>query len=264
LNILPGALDGGSTVNVIGRDALLEVVGEQVGSTSAAFGLKELNPSGAHVSTWGLVRNTGVSGALKFTNGTNVSLGANPTLMTLTAAGALVVNGQIETLSGGVKFPDGSVQTKAAPGYTNSQFLSLGGGDFQVFAGAIDDCILDDLFHDIFLPGGNGLWAGSGFLVAPVHLPAGAQVLSITAHVYDTEPNLNYIVNLFRKLNTRGYVNEASFTVNAGVVGNYSQTFTGGPLINGTNSYFLTMRDDASGGSENFAVQNVVIEWRMP
>ncbi len=83
----PGALNGSTNISAMALDAVIEVVGAQAGSISAGFGLKELAMDGSHLSTWSLVRETGVNGALVIQNGTDPNPFGNTERMRITATG---------------------------------------------------------------------------------------------------------------------------------------------------------------------------------
>lgn len=180
---------------------------------------------------------------------------------TTNPAATLSVNGQIETLAGGVKFPDGSVQTKAAPGTgATSQFLRLGPGAF------VSDDSTIRVVNNFF----DGVWATGGSVLAPVQLPSGAQIISIKAFVNDTAPGANLVVSLSQKVNSNTSSNEsANFEVLAGSSGFFNQTFVGGGTVDsGANgrSWFLEVSPNGSGwpGNATLSIQNIEIEWRMP
>ena len=53
-------------------------------------------------------------------------------------AGDLSIDGPIESTLGGFQFPDGTVQTTAASGYTRVVAVAKQGGDFTSIQSAID------------------------------------------------------------------------------------------------------------------------------
>lgn len=77
-------------------------------------GAVTLGPSDAN----SLTLNTGGSARMTILSGGNVGIG------TSTPASLLTVNGTIESTTGGIKFPDGSIQTTSAIGGTNNTIIS--------------------------------------------------------------------------------------------------------------------------------------------
>lgn len=241
-------------------DAALHVVTQNAGggNNTAAFSAPNIGVHQSHIhfgstGDW-IIRSASSTGNVVMQDtGGNVGIGTG------TPNSKLTVNGEIETLTGGVKFPDGSVQTKAAPGTgATSQFLSIGPGGF----------IATDSNNRVVSNFLDGTWATGGELIASVQLPSGAEVLSMTAYVHDTSATANLNVRLVRKISTGANTNGTTFDfdVAAGTVGYFNQTQAGSHIIDGTRGYFLRVFPVGGTwpGNNTLAVNNVVIEWRMP
>lgn len=186
--------------------------------------------------------------------------GGNVGIGTTDPTSKLTVNGQIET-SSGLRFPDGSVQTKAAPGTgATSQFLNLGPGSF----------ISEDSANRVVNSTFDGVWTTTGRLIVPLRLPSGAKVLSVKAYVNDTVPGVNLRVqNLTKKSSDSNSVGSAiDFEVLAASSGYFNQTAT--PTfdltISSDSADFLIVRTVGGEwpGNATLAVQNITVEWRMP
>lgn len=146
---------------------------------------------------------------------------------------------------------------------SGSQYLTLGPGAFKS-----DDSNLR-IVNNVF----DGVWATGGtWIVAPVNLPADAQVLSVKAYVNDTQIGANLNVNMLEKDNLSAnsfYVGSPiiAFEVLAGASGFFNQTFpvTNG-FISGDSAYYVLVAPTPAGwpGNGTLAVQNIVIEWKLP
>jgi len=195
-------------------------------------------------------RTTDDAELMRITNGGNVAIG------TPTPTARLTVNGTVHSLSGGFKFPDDSTQSTAPIGQrVQDEVLMLGPGSFV----AVDTNVVSNNWT-------YGVFTNSGEMIAPIHLPAGAQILSITVYVYDSVPAENLQFQILGKHNashTAGTygVNE----VLAGSSGFYNQTFAGGQIINDVEAMmFWVGTANGSWHGANLAIQNVKIVWRMP
>lgn len=187
--------------------------------------------------------------------------GGNVGIGTTNPNSRLTVNGQIETLSGGVKFPDGSVQTKAAPGTgATSQFLNFGPGSF----------ISEDSANRVVNSTFDGVWTTTGRLIVPLRLPSGARAFSVRAFVNDTVPGVNLRVqNLTKKSSDSNSIGSAiDFEVLAASSGYFNQTAipTFDLTISSDSADFLIVRTVGGDwpGNATLAVQNITVEWRMP
>ncbi len=195
--------------------------------------------------------NTGVipkNLALQPGAGGNVGIGnTNP-------GSRLTVSGIIESRSGGIKFPNGTVQTTAAIGSSLEKTV-LGVGSFV--PGDSNNRVIQNHF--------GGVYAFAGEIFAPIELPAGAVIRSVTAYVRDdSASNLNFWIN--RKVptgfNSFGLKNFDT----SGVTGYGAASGTSAITIDGTSSYHVFVSPIGGGwpGNDTLAIQSIVIEWDRP
>lgn len=187
--------------------------------------------------------------------------GGNVGIGNINPGSKLTVSGIVESRSGGIKFPNGTVQTTAAIGST-TEYLKLGPGCYVTKSGAAQ--VANDW--------GDGVRIASGStteeLMAPIHLPAGARILSMTAYVNDTvATNLRFAI--FMKVNGGPSDNGTGFDFTLSTSAGYAnQTFTPASphVVNNSQSYYLNVQ--ATGGSwplnTSLAINNVVITWDRP
>lgn len=189
------------------------------------------------------------------------AVGGNVGIGNINPGSKLTVSGIVESRSGGIKFPNGTVQTTAAIGST-TEYLKLGPGCYVSKSGAGQ--VANDWLDGVRIASGST----TEELMAPIHLPAGARILSMTAYVNDTiATNLRFAI--FRKINggssDTGTGFDFTFSTSAGYA---NQTFTPASphVVNNSQSYYLNVQ--ASGGSwplnTSLAVNNVVITWDRP
>ncbi|MCC7012911.1 MAG: VCBS repeat-containing protein [Planctomycetes bacterium] len=175
---------------------------------------------------------------------------------TTTPGSPLTVAGTIESTSGGVKFPDGSVQTRAA--YPGTQYLTLGPGDFVPLNS--NDHVVNSWF--------DGVWAYSGELVAPLHLPDGAQVTSVRVIGFDTLATVDLIVEIDGKNRTAtsSYV-EFGHTYTA-IGGYFDQTVAAAPFTidnqNETRFFDVYPAGGAWPGTSALSIISIIVAWHMP
>lgn len=173
----------------------------------------------------------------------------------------LTVAGTIESTTGGVKFPNGTVQTTAAIG-SSTEYLKFGPGSFVSTFGTGQ--VANDWDRGVRFVSGSA----TDQLIAPIHLPVGARILSMTVYINDTvATNLRFEV--IKKINGNFSAHSTAFDFTFATSAGYvNQTFTPASpeVINNTQSYALLI--SASGGSwplnTSLAVNNVVIAWDRP
>ena len=87
-----------ATLSVASRDSLVAAIGQTIGGHSASYALREVSPAdGSLVSTWGMIRETTNTGALKFTHGADGYPGLNPTIMSLETDGGVGIGTETPT-----------------------------------------------------------------------------------------------------------------------------------------------------------------------
>ncbi|MEO1130729.1 MAG: hypothetical protein AAFX05_13640, partial [Planctomycetota bacterium] len=183
--------------------------------------------------------------------------GGNVGVRTLNPTSPLTVNGVIETTAGGVKFPDGTVQTTAAYGSTTEQ-LRLGPGSFVGnFTGT-----------QVRNSWGGGVYAVSGTdeVVAPVNIPVGARIQSMTVYYRDDVAG-NLRCEILTKTNGAGTANGLGFNMITTGSGYTSDTIVGNSLIQTDRTYMLRIFPVNGGvwpGNSTLSINNVVIEWVRP
>lgn len=197
-------------------------------------------------------RTTDDAELMRITNAGNVGIGTD------SPAERLTVDGTVHSVSGGFKFPDNSSQSTAPIGQRDQdEVLMLGPGSFVGVAG---NAVHNDWYWGVYTSG------NFNEMVAPVHLPAGAEVVSVTAYVYDNSGE-NLKLELLSKVNdnTSSFVTSYVFEVQAGFAGFTNQTQTGSYIIEGTRAHFLWVGTvNGTWDGTNLAIQNVKIVWRMP
>lgn len=202
-----------------------------------------------------------VHSGVSFKNLVLLKDGANVGIGNTNPGSKLTVAGTIESTNGGVKFPNGTVQTTAAIGST-TEYLKFGPGSFVSAVGTGQ--VANDWDRGVRFVSGSS----TDQLIAPVHLPVGARILSMTVYINDTvATNLRFEV--LKKVNGNFGANSTAFDFTFATSAGYvNQTFTPASpeVINNTQSYALLI--SASGGSwplnTSLAVNNVVIAWDRP
>ncbi len=228
-NIADGAVTGAKIANGSITSLKIPSGGIQASNLDSSIGLWSVN--GAHV-----YRSSG-----------NVGIG------TSIPQEKLEVNGTIKGTS--IKFSDGTVQTTAAIG-SSSEFLRLGPGSWVPNE---SNRLLAQNFAE-------GAWMSVGAMLAAVHLPAGATVVSITVHVHDTVTE-DLEISLRRKINLGSSSNQDANFVAAGSSGYFTKTVSTSFTINNSEAYFIEIAPKPGigtglwPGNANLAVNNVVIEW---
>lgn len=240
-----------------------------VSPTSAIIGME--SPTGASLSMtqfgsgFDVMSNSGVFAigrhnvdwlfSFDYTSG-EAWLGNKLGIGTTTPGSLLTVAGTIESTSGGVKFPDGSVQTSAA--FPGTQYLTLGPGDFLPLNS--NDHVVNSWF--------DGVWAYSGELVAPLHLPDGAQVTSVRLIGFDTLATVNLVVEIDGKnrTGTSSYV-EFGHTYTA-IGGYFDQTVAATPFTidnqNETRFFDVYPVGGAWPGTSALSIISIIVAWHMP
>lgn len=240
-----------------------------VSPTSAIIGME--SPTGASLSMtqfgsgFDVMSNSGVFAigrhnvdwlfSFDYTSG-EAWLGNKLGIGTTTPGSLLTVAGTIESTSGGVKFPDGSVQTSAA--FPGTQYLTLGPGDFLPLDS--NDRVVNSWY--------DGVWAYSGELMAPLHLPDGAQITSVRVIGFDTVASVNLGVEIDSK-NRTALSSLVDFGhIYTAIGGYFDQTVATTPITidNQNETRFVDVYPVGGTwpGTSALSIISVVIAWHMP
>lgn len=203
---------------------------------------------------------TGLSERLRITEDGEVGIG------TTSPQATLDVDGNLRVRTGGIEFPDGTVQATAA--FEGTQYLFLGPGDFAAHSGNLD--VANSWGLGVYFNGNPG--EGTG-LMAPIHLPHGSRITGITAYVRDDSVGVDLNFRIVRKNLVGGssyVVSPSSFTV-SGSAGYTSGTQSIDHTVsNSLRPYALNVQATNGSsygaywpGNETLSVQGVVIEWTM-
>jgi len=216
-----------------------------VGATNWHMGLDRADGGSLKISKSGLAtHDVGVDPKLTITTNGDVGIGADSPQARLHVSGTPGVDG--------IMFPDGAVQTTAAP---TSGTLNLGPGAFV--AGDSNNRLRQDFAF--------GVRANSGGIYAPVQLPAGATITRMTAYVRD-EVGANLEIRLSRKINLELSSNGTGFLFNtSGNSGFFSVTQEGGSIVEADQAYFVRVEvlNGNWPGDDRLAINNIHIEWTM-
>jgi len=215
------------------------------GATNWHMGLDRADGGSLKISRSGLATDdVGIDPKLTIATNGDVGIGADSPQARLHVSGTPGVDG--------IMFPDGAVQTTAAP---TSGTVNIGPGAFV--AGDSDDRLRQNAF--------GGVFAYNGTIYAPVQLPAGATVTSITAYVRD-EVDANLRIRLEKKINLDSNSNGTVFLFDtSGNSGYFSVTQEGGHIIAADRTYFLRVEvlNGNWPGDTTLAINNIHIEWTM-
>jgi hypothetical protein len=124
-----------------------------------------------------------------------------------------------------------------------------------------------DLLSNSFVHGVYFQVPTSWSMLAPVDLPHGATVTSLTLNVRDTSATVDATAVLGRKeATTFGSVLTAATATPTGSSGFMSATGPSSHVVdNASGSYFVVIHPGTSWpGNTTLAIQTVVIEWTMP
>jgi hypothetical protein len=199
------------------------------------------NPFGGTLSN-GLVLRTDDTNRLAIAENGNVGIG------TTNPGSKLTVSGMVETTSGGIKFPNGTVQTTAAIG-SSTEYKKISYAEF----------LPNDSNNRVIRGSSFGTYAFAGELYAPIDLPGGARVTKITCNVAD-----NVAANLVFEFRW-GATLLASWDTSA-VSGNEATVWTGLQTLNNTDVYNIRVLAVNGGwpGTVALAIRSIVIEWDLP
>ncbi len=188
----------------------------------------------------------------------NAWLGNSLGIGTTTPTSPLTVAGTIESTSGGIKFPDGTVQTTASVANTANQYLALGPGDFLPLDS--NDRVVNSWY--------DGVWAYSGELVAPIHLPDGAQITGVRLTGFDTLATVNLAVEIDSKVRN-GISSATVYSHTFPATGGYfDQNTVAGPITvdNANFTRFIGVYPVGGGwpGTSALSITSLIVEWSMP
>jgi hypothetical protein len=215
------------------------------GATNWHMGLDRADGGSLKISRSGLVTDdVGIDPKLTIATNGDVGIGTDSPQARLHVSGTPGVDG--------IMYPDGAVQITAAP---TSGTLNLGPGAFV--AGDSNDRLRQNF--------GAGVFADGGDIYAPVQLPVGATVTSITAYVRD-EVDANLSIRLQRKRNLLHDSNGTGIIFDtSGNSGYFSVTQQGNHTVQADQAYFVRVGvlNGNWPGDNTLAINNIQIEWTM-
>jgi hypothetical protein len=215
------------------------------GATNWHMGLDRADGGSLKISRSGLATDdVGIDPKLTIATNGDVGIGTDSPQARLHVSGTPGVDG--------IMFPDGAVQTTAAP---TSGTLNIGPG---AFVAGDSNVRLRQNFT-------SGVFADSGDIYTPVQLPAGARITSVTAYVRD-DVNANLQIRISKKVNL-GFGSNGTGIIfdTSGNSGYFSVTQQVDHIVSADQAYFLLVEvlNGNWPGDNTLAVNNIQIEWTL-